>query len=443
MRIVIIGAGQVGSHLAERLAIEGHDVVVIESDAARAAEVQESVDCLVIHGNGSSPSVLEEAGIGDADMFIAVTSSDAANVLANEAATHFGVPLTIARIEDPTLRDGVERLGVDVIIDPGERLAQELLLLARQGGVSEVVRFADGRLVMLGGYISDDAPVAGTTLASLRRRVAGWDWLVSAIVRDGETIVARGDTEVLAGDHVLLMAKAGRTKEAFELLGLAETKARKAMVFGATRLAQLAAELFARNGISTVLVDKDIDRCRHLAAAHDRLILVRGDPTDPKVLQSEGVDGVDVVLGLTGWDEVNVLSCLVARALGARKTVARFSRLDLVRLLGGVGIDAAVSSRLAAANAILRYVRRGHIHSVVTFQDTKAEAIELEVTANGAAVGKTLADIHLPHSVIVGGVLRGKDAFVPHGDTEVHDGDRLIVFALPEGIAAVEKLFGV
>ncbi len=443
MRILIVGAGQVGTHLAERLALEGQDVVVIEDNAARAAEVQETVDCLVIHGNGSSPAVLEEAGMGVAGMLIAVTSSDAANVLACEAGTRIGVPLTIARVEDPSLKDGLERLGVDAIIDPGERLAQELLLLVRQGGVSEVVRFAEGRLVMLGGYISDDAPVAGIHLAELRQRVSGWDWLVSAIIRDGETIVARGDTEVHPGDHVLLMAKSGRTKEAFELLGLEESPARKVMIFGATRLAQLTADLFARNGINTILVDTDAERCRHLAASHERVIVVQGDPTEPRVLKSEGVEGVDVVLGLTGWDEVNVLACLVAKALGARKTVARFSRLDLVRLLGGVGIDAAVSSRMAAANAILRYVRRGHIHSVVTFQDTKAEAIELEVSRNGAAVGKSLADIHLPHSVIVGGVLRGKEAFVPHGDTVVRDGDRLIVFALPEGLAAVEKLFGV
>ncbi len=443
MRIVIVGAGQVGTHLAERLAVEGQDVIVIESDEARAAEVQENVDCLVVHGNGSSPTVLEEAGIKDAGMFIAVTSSDAVNVLANEAATRAGVPLTIARVEDPSLKDGLERLGVDVIIDPGVRLAEELLLLVRQGGVSEVVRFADGRLVMLGGYISDDAPVAGIRLEELRQRVSGWDWLVSAIVRDGETIVARGDTEVHPGDHVLLMAKAGRTKEAFELMGLSEVRARKAMILGATRLAELTADHFARHGIQTTLIDSDIARCRHLAAMHEGVIVVQGDPTDPRVLKSEGVEGVDVVLGLTGWDEVNVLGCLVAKALGARKTVARFGRLDLVRLLGGVGIDAAVSSRLAAANAILRYVRRGHIHSVVTFQDTKAEAIELEVTDNGSAVGKSLADIHLPRSVIVGGVLRGTEAFVPHGDTVVKNGDRLILLALPEGIRAVEKLFGV
>ncbi len=442
MRIVIVGAGQVGTHLAERLALEGQDVVVIEHSAARAAEVQETVDCLVIHGNGSSPAILEEAGIGGAGMLIAVTSSDAVNVLVCEAGTRLGVPLKIARVEDPSLRDGLARLGVDVIIDPGEQLAEELVLLLRQGGVSEVVRFADGQLVLLGGYVSEDAPVAGITLAELRERVKGWDWIVTALVRDGVTRVARGDTTVEAGDHVLLMAKTTAAPEALGLLGLEEAPARKVIVMGATRLALLAADAFARHGITTVLIDDDPARCKRVAADHERVVVVCGDPTDPKVLRSEGVENVDAVVALTGWDDVNVLGCLVAKALGAHKTVARFHRLDLVRLLGGVGIDAAVSSRLAAANAILRYVRRGRVHSVATFQDTAAEAIELQVQGTGTAVGKTLKELHMPRTVIVGGVLRGKQAFVPHGDTEVKADDRLIVFALPEGIAAVEKLFG-
>ena len=442
MHIVIVGAGHVGFHLAERLSMEGQDVVVVESDPAKAAELQETVDCLVVVGNGSSPAALEQARIGDARLLIAVTSSDAVNVLACQAAERKDVPLKIARVEDPKLREGLEDLGVDVVIDPGETLAEELLTLVRRGGFSEIISFGDDQLVMLGGFVGGEAPVAGISLRELRERVTGWDWLVTAVVRNGDTIVARGDTTIEAGDHVLLMAKADRTAEATELLGLKEHSARKVMILGATRLAQLTAAKCGNARIQTVLIDEEASKCKGLRAKSDRVVLVQGDPTDPKVLRSEGVDGVDVVLALTGWDEVNLMGSLVAKALGASMTVARFHNVELVSLLGGHGVDATVSARMAAANAILRYVRRGRIFSVVTFEDTPAEAIELQVEADSATVGKSLADLSLPRTVIVGGVLRGKEAFVPHGTTVIEADDHLIVFALPEGIGAIEKVFG-
>ncbi len=442
MRIVIVGAGQVGSHLAERLSIEGQDVIVIEADPARAAEMQDSLDALVIQGNGSSREILEQARVGDAKMLIAVTSSDAANILACQAGQRFGVPLKIARVEDPDLRDGLQDLGVDVLIDPTEALANDLLALVRRGGVSEIIEFAEDQLVLLGGFITEEAPVAGQTLAELKESVSAWNWLVTAVVRNGKTKIARGDTTVNPGDHVLIMAKATETREAIELLGLEEHPARKVMVVGATRLAQLTAELLAGAGFQTIIIDQEAARCRALAAEHPNIVVVQGDPTDPRVLRSEGIESVDALIALTGWDEVNIMSSLVANALGVETTVARFHRLELVGLLAGTGLDAAVSSRLAAANAILRFVRRGRIHSVATFQDSEAEAIELQVDAGSGSVGQSLRELKLPKSAIVGGVLREGKAFVPTGDTVIEAGDRVVIVALPEAISTVEKLFG-
>ena len=192
MRIVVIGAGAVGSHLADRLSHEGQDVIVIESDAARAEEVQAEIDCLVIHGNGASHETLVEAGVDRSDLVIAVSSSDAVNVLAAHAAGRLGSARRIARVEDPQLRDEALALGVDLLIDPAESTARELVLLLKQRGVSELIEFADGRLDLIGGFISADAPVAGLTLIELRDRVSGWSWIVVAIVRDGETIILGG-----------------------------------------------------------------------------------------------------------------------------------------------------------------------------------------------------------------------------------------------------------
>ncbi len=441
MKIVIVGAGAVGSHLAERLAFEGQDVVVIEADRQRAEELQASVDCLVIHANGASIQALEDARVEDAQLLIAVTSSDAVNVLACQAAARLGVPKRVARVQDPTLREDLEAHGVDVVIDPVEALANELLLLVRRGGASEVVEFADGKISLFGGYVHEGSPLDGITLRELRGRVTGWDWIVGAVVRNGDTVIARGDSTITEGDHVLVVASGKSAHDALELMGVDEHRAKKVFILGATRLAVLTAENVARAGISTVLVDAEADRCGELSAKYDRLVVVKGDPTDIKVLKSEGIENADVVIGATGWDEVNILGCLIAKALGADMAVARFRRIEYASLLAGHGIDAGVSTRLAAANEILRHIRRGQIFSVATFQDTDAEAIELQVGDASEAIGKTLHSIGLPKSAIIGGVVRGKKAFIPHGTTEIQAGDRLIAIALPEAIPAVEKLF--
>ena len=442
MRIVIVGAGAVGSFLAEKFSYEGHDVVVVESDPTRAAEAQGEIDCLVINGNGASAETLKEAGLGDADLLIAVSSSDAVNVLACAAGTKLNIPRKVARVEDGQLKAEVEALGVDLVIDPGEAAARELLQLAASGEVAEKIEFANGEIVLLGAYVDAGAAFVGMTLADLKDSVEGWDWLVVAVIRNGETIIARGSTMLYEHDHVLMMAREDSTEEAYRWLGLSSRPAEKVIVLGGTRLAKLTAAMLADHGIQTTLIEPDRERCRTIAEQLPGVLIVCGEPTDPKVLRAEGIDATDTVMALTGWDGENVLGALAAKSLGAREVIARFTNTELVGLVSGVGIDATVSSRLSAANEILRFVRRGVIHSVVTFTDSDAEAIELEVGPNSAAIGKTLADLHLPHSMIIGGVQRGKEAFVPRGNTMIEAGDHLIVIALPEAIAMAEKLSG-
>lgn len=415
MRIVVIGAGAVGSHLAERLSVEGQDVVVVESNPRTAVDVQEQIDCLVITGNGSSQETLEQAGADRADLFIAVTSSDAVNVLSAHAAAQIGTARRIARVEDPQLRAGAAALGVDLLIDPGDATARELELLVRQRGVSEVREFAGGTLELIGGFIGPDAPAAGLQLIELRKQMSDWSWLVAAIIRHGETIIARGETRILPGDHVLIMVESDKAGAALDMLGLHLDPPRKVVILGATRVAELTAKRLCEKNIQTILVDPDEERVRRIATDNPRVVGIHGDPTDPKLYHSEGLETADACLALTGWDEINILGSLVAKAVGVPTVVSRFHRLDLVTLLAGVGIDGAVSSRLSAANEILRFVRRGRIHSVVTFQDSDAEALEVEVEETSDIVGKSLRDIHLPHDMIVGGIVRGDRAFVPAG----------------------------
>ncbi len=442
MQIIVVGAGAVGSYLAERFSVEGQDVVVIESDPVRARQVQAELDALVITGNGASAATLEKAPFDEPDLLVAVSSSDAVNVLACNAATKLGIPRKIARVEDPQLKADVEALGVDLVIDPGESAARDLLTLVNTGHVSEHIAFADGGLLLVGTYVTGESPFVGTSLSEIRDQVDEWQWLVVAIVRHGETFIARGGTTLEVGDHVLFMATADATDEPYEMLGLSERPAEKVIILGGTRLASMTARMLAERGVSTTIIDRDRNRCRTFAESLPDTVVVCGDPTDPKVLEEVGLDERDAVLALTGWDGQNLLGCLVAKAIGAGEVIARFSNTDYVGMLGGFGIDATVSARLSAANEILRFVRRGVIFSAVTIPGSDAEALELEVSPGSPAAGKSLAELHLPKSLIVGGLQRNGTAFVPRGNTVIEEGDHLIVVALPDGIRVAEKLSG-
>lgn len=440
MRIVIVGAGAVGSYLAARLSGEGQDVVVIESDQERATELQASVDALVLVGNGASPAMLREAGAPDADLLIAVSNSDGVNVLACHAGSLLGVQRTVARVEDPDLVPGIADLGVDVVIDPGEMAAREVFDLVRQRGVSDLIEFADGQLTLVGGIVRDDSVLLGRTLAELRRTHDGFGWAVGAVVRHGETVTVRGDTRVQRDDHVLVVAHTDDLDRSRLLLRPERRQIERVVVLGATRVAELATDMLLEAGLEVVVIDHEEGRCRVLADRHPKALVICGSPTDPAVLGDLGLGDTDAVAALSGWDDLNLTACLVAKALGASTALSRFHRLSYVGLLIGTSVDASVSSRLAAANAILHFVRRGRIHSVSTFKDTEAEALDIEVVPGSAVDGCLVRDLDLPATAVIGGVARDDRAFVPTGGTELRGGDRIIVFAPPGAIAAVEAI---
>jgi trk system potassium uptake protein TrkA len=441
MRIIIVGAGAVGSYLAERLSSGGQDVIVIEDNEARAAELQESIDALVLHGNGASVHMLEEAGAAETDLLIAVSSSDGANILACYTGTQLGAKTTIARIEDGELREGADRLGVDLVIDPSATAAEALVGIVGLGGASELIEFAEGKLVMVGGRVTPDAPITAGPLRDLRVRQAEWGWVVAALVRDGRTIVAHGDTLVRPGDHALLMTTVDRVDDCTRLIGVKRRHIDRVIIVGSTRLAEITADVMNEAGLSVVIVDEDAERCRYVAGRHPFALVINGDPTDPDVLAELDLGPKDVVLALSGWDEVNLMACLVAKASGAGMAISRFNRIAYVSLLSGLGIDAAVSSRLMAASAILRFVRQGQVEQVATFSDTDAEAIEIEVQEGAEAVNKSLLELKLPVGVIIGGISRNGTTFVPDGSTVVRPGDHIIFFALPRDIAESSTIF--
>jgi trk system potassium uptake protein len=440
VRIIIVGAGAIGTHLAGRLSREGQDVVLIESDEERASEVQQSLDVLVITGNGASQDTLREAGAAETSLLIAVSESDGANVLACHNAHELGVEMTIARVEDPSLREGLRELGVDVVIDPEDAAASELVRLVKRGGLSELDEFAGGQLVLVGGIVRNGALLDGARVSEQHGTVRGAEWVVVAVGRGGAMTVVRGDTTVEAGDRVFVLTTRKNLARATHLIGEQERDVRRVIVVGSTRLAELAVDRMLEAGLKVVVIDHEEFRCRRMAQRHPDALVVRGDPTDPMVLSEQQIGPADAILGLTGWDEMNVMSCLVGKAMGASLGVAGFKRLDHVELLDGVGLDATISGRLAAANDILRFVRGEHVLVAAAVKHSDAEALEIEVTPDAPAVGKSLAELKVPKSAVIAGVLRDGEAFIPAETSVLESGDHVVVFCLPTAIRAVERL---
>jgi len=442
MRIVIVGAGAVGTYLAERLSLEGQDVVIIESTQSRVAELQASLDAMVVYGNGSSPATLAEAEVEKAELLIAVSDNDGANVLACHLAHEMGVPRTVARVEDPGLRDGLSKLGVDVVIEPRENAAQEVIDLIRGGGVSEIIEFGNGGLVLLGGRVAPDSPLVGRKLSELREEYGDGEWVLAAVVRGSETIVVRGELiPIKPGDHALIMTLKGFEPIALELMGIEMHQIRRVLIAGSNRLSSITARMLVEEGFDVVIMEDEPVRCRRMSEEHPKALVIHGDPTEPDVLADLDIDEKDAIVAMSGIDERNVLSCLLGKAMGASEAIMAVNRQSYVQILDKIEVDAMVSSRQAAANAILQFVRRGRVHSVVTFSDSDAEAIELEVISGSEAVGKRLDELDLMQGAIIGGINRGNECLVPTGATEIRARDRLIVFALPEAIRAVEELF--
>ena len=444
MKIIIVGAGAVGNYLAERFSVDGQDVVVVERNPRIAEVLNSRLDVFTVTGNGAGQSTLKEAiaVVGDpVDLLIAVTDQDGVNALACHSATTLGIRQTVARISDPGLRSGLHNMGVKVVIDPDDATGEELVRLVRLSGLSEHWEFAEGSLLLVGAIVQNGSQLLGQPLKDLAAKGRKRDFLVVAVVRDGETIVARGDTRVQEGDHVLMMVARRDIRFAAKLLGIRTRFANRVVVTGESRLSRVAIRKLRRAWLQVVFISGDHDFCRTVAEADPKVLVLDDDPSDPKTLGRLDLGDRDALLALSEEDADNALVCMLAKAMGVPMAVARLHNPHYVGLLEGRGIDAAVSPRLLAAGSILRYVRRGIVHSVVTFSDSDAEAIELDVAAESPVAGRRLADIDLPSGSLVGGVVHSRTPALARGDTVLRPGDRIVVFTLPEHISTIENIF--
>lgn len=446
MSVVIVGAGEVGFHVAERLSGEGRQVVVVDKSLDRLDYVQSRLDVGIIEGSGASPAVLDRAGVSDATLFVAVTSDDEVNLVACMAAQGKSDMVRVARVSNPdfyaeTGRLGPERFRVDVMINPERELALDTLQLLQSTAATDIATFADGKLQLISLQVTSDAPVVNRTLADITATIGDVPLLTAAIERNGTTLVPDGSAVFQAGDQAYVVATADAVPKALELCGHVHKELKRVMVAGGSTEAYYLAELLQQHNVHATMLVQDRRRAQELAEKLHKALILNGDATDVELLEAEGVGEMDAFVALTEEDQTNILSALVAKHAGAKQVVTLVNKIEYVSLARRIGLDAAVSPRLSAANAILRQVHRGSVTRVSTFKETDAEAISFSVSAACPFVGQPLRDIRFPRGAIVAAILRGDQVIVPRGSDELMVTDTAIVFVLRDAVAAVTKLF--
>jgi trk system potassium uptake protein TrkA len=448
MHVIVFGAGEVGLHVSERLNREGHDVALVDKDPVRIAAAQERLDVETVLGTGSSPGVLEQAGMNKAGLLVAVTNDDEANLIAAAMAKDAGVETTVVRLQSDELRSAAsgklrKTLGVDYVIDPDAETAQEIFELLRFPGASEIFPMVGGEVMIVGARLAADAPAVGQTLHQLAQAYEPhWEFLIGSVTRNCKTIIPRQDMQLEAGDHLRVITNQRGRGQLVKLLGLRLATPRRVMLLGGGHTGRILADRLQTRGALVSIVERKPDRARALASRLENCVVLEGEITDADLLVEEDVSRMDVVIALTGEDDANILACLFAKACGAHETIAVVHRLALLPLVHNAGIDVAISPRTAIANAVLRLVRGKDISSVTTFLESEAEIVELTVKDGSQADGSVIAELPLPKDVLVGAVVRDGNAEIARGRTKLRADDRVIMFAMPEPVNAAKRIFG-
>jgi trk system potassium uptake protein TrkA len=445
MKIVIIGAGEVGLFLAKRLSYEKHDLVIIDVDPEKCAYAQEALDVSVIQGNASSQSVLKEAGLESADMLIAASGIDEINVLACMVASKMGVKRKIARVRNPDYYDESSILkpqdvGVDLFIHPEEEVITEITRLLMRASASEVIEFENGKILMVGLKLDANCPNLNKPLKDIGSDKERENFRVVAMLKGEKTIIPTGNDYFNKNDQIFVVTKKETLPQVLSLTGKTDQKLDKIMILGGGKIGRGLAERLEKM-IDVILIESNREKSVKLASQLKRTAVFQADGTEIDILAREGILNMDAFVAVTSDDETNIISCLLAKHLGIQKTIALVNKSTYLPLMPAIGIDSTVNVRISTASAILRFIRRGSILSAATFHGIDAEVIEFEIKKANKITKRPLKQLGLPEGALIAAIVRGDEVFVPYGNSSMEFGDKVIVFALPKAIPSIEKRF--
>lgn len=443
MRIIIVGAGKLGYSIAEFLAQEQYDVVLVEQNEKRRETVKNSLDVLTIGANGASPLTMMEKDIAGADILIAVTDSDEVNMVACMLAKQNNIKYTVARIRNLEYMEASSdfvyaSMGIDLVLNPEQITALEIKRIIMTPSALDVEDFAEGKVRMFETRMKENSDLINIPLAELSIPP---QTLIAMIFRKNQMIIPHGKDFLQPSDNVFFVGKNESIRDFEKGFAALNSKVERAMIIGAGRVGRFLAPLLEEQGISVKVIDKDIERCRMITQKLSNGIVLCGDGADIDLLVSEGVEEADVVICITEDDKLNLLLALLAKHLGASKTIVRVERSEYIELMEKVGIDTVLSTRILSAGEVLRFVRRGGIVSVSLLEGAKAEAIEILLLDDCKVINKKLMHAGLPPSCLVCAVVHDGNAFVPNGNTILHAGDRIIIFVQTEFVKKIMPFF--
>jgi trk system potassium uptake protein TrkA len=452
MKIIILGAGQVGGTLAEHLANEQNDITVVDTDGDKLRVLQDRLDIGTVTGEASHPNTLLKAGAEDADMLVAVTNSDEINMMACQVAhTLFHTPTKISRVRSPQYLVYEEKLfnreniPVDVIIGPEQLVTKNIQQLIANPGALQVLDFADGKVQLAAVRAYHGGPIVGQQLQAIRQHMPKVDTRVAAIFRHDRAILPEGDTVVEVGDEVFFIAARENIRTVMAEMRRIDKPYKRVMIAGGGNIGATLATNIERQ-YQVKIIEQSYERCRFLSERLKHALVLNGSATDPQLLAAENIEGTDVFCALTNNDESNIMMSMLAKRLGAKKVITLIANTAYADLVSDE-IDIAISPQQITIGSLLTHVRRGDISNVHSLRRGAAEAIE--VTAHGDSrssrvVGRRLDEIKLPEGVTIGAIVRGKEVLIAHSHIVVETDDHVILFLVDRNmIKAVEKLFAV
>ena len=454
MKIIIEGAGQVGSHLAKMLSLENNDITVLDQDSARIRNLASTADVTTLVGGPSSIDLLKEAGCAKADLFIAVNPNrgQSVNIVSAILAKKLGAKRVIARIDDETYLSPENKLlfkdmGLDMMFFPEKSASDEIVDMLRHSATTDSMDFARGKLQLAVFRLDDDSPLLDMDVKAFAHAVKemqdGADFRIVAISRGGVTLIPTFDTPFKYRDYLYIITCRDGMPALMKYLGKDKVEVRRVMILGGSEIGEMVARTLAAQKLDDIkLIDIDPQRCRYLSEIlPDEVSVSCGDARNSDYLVEEDIRNYHAVLATTGNDEINILACVVAKKMGVSRVVAQVENLEYIRLAEEMGVDSVVNKKLITASRIFKFTLSDKVRSVRYMSGTDAEVLEYTAAPGSRITRGTLKDIDFPRNAIIGGVIRGGDSFIAVGHTHIEAYDRVAVFALPDAVQEVDKMF--
>jgi trk system potassium uptake protein TrkA len=445
MKIIIAGAGEVGSHLAKMLSGSGHDITVVDEDPKLLDDVSDMADVITIEGDPTTFATLKRASVRKCGLFIAVCHEENINIIAAMLAKQLGARKSIARIDnneylEPNNKEIFINMGIDYLFYPEKVAAQEVINLLGHTYTTEYVDFSGGRLSLVVFKIDNSSPVVGKTLLEATANRNNMPYRTVAISRDGQTIIPRGNDVFMDGDTVYVITEKQSVRKLMEYSGKANIDINSIMILGGSRIGvRVATEL--QDEASVKLIEYNQDKAYKIAEMLDKTLIINEDGRNIDTMVEEGLTTTDAFVAVTGRSETNILAAMLAKKMGVKKVIAEVENLNYINLAESIGIDTIINKKLITASNIFRFTMSADVQSIKCLTGSNAEVLEFIVKPNSPATKRNIKELEFPRNAIIGGIIRGENAFIVNSDTVMQPYDRAVVFALPDVLEHLGKYF--